>query len=200
MNGFSKGAAIGGIAGALVAGSTIALAGTGIGGVFNLGQENTVNAQTSLKGSVSSNAQLRVENGSNGVGLFGISSNGKGVYGKHTAATGGEPGIQGETASAAGAGVVGKNTGGGPGISAFVNPGKPPLAVNSNTRVANLNADQLDGNSSTAFLPSSGDIVLWYSPYDATTWYPEQVTMDSTRVRTPRCTRTAARTSCLTPS
>ena len=166
MNGFSKGAAIGGIAGAFVAASTIALAGTGIGGVFNLGQENTVNAQTSLKGSVSSNAQLRVENGSNGVGLFGISSNGKGVYGKHTAATGGEPGVQGETASAAGAGVMGKNTGGGPGLSAFVNPGSSPLSVNSNTRVANLNADLVDGKNSTAFLSSTGDIVAWYSPYD----------------------------------
>ena len=166
MSKFTRGALVGGIAGAFVAAAAIALAGTGVGGIFNLGQENTVNAQTSLKGSVAGNAQLRVENGSNGVGLFGISSNGKGLYGKHTASTGGEPGVQGESASAAGAGVVGKNTGGGPGLSAFVNAGTAPLAVNSNTRVANLNADQVDGKNSTAFLPSSGDIVLWYSPYD----------------------------------
>jgi hypothetical protein len=166
VNRFAKGAAVGGIAGAFVAAATIALAGTGVGGVFNLGQENTVNAQSTLRGSVAGSAQLRVENGSSGVGVFAQSATGKGVYGKHTAATGGEPGVQGESASPAGAGVVGKNTGGGPGLSAFVNPGKPPLAVNSNTRVANLNADQLDGKNSTAFLPSDGDVVLWYSPYD----------------------------------
>jgi hypothetical protein len=156
---------VGGIAGAFVAIAAIALAGTGVGGVFNLGQENTVNAQTSLKGAVAGNAQLRVENGSSGVGLFGISSTGKGVYGKHNAATGGEPGVQGESASVAAAGVIGKNTAGGPGLSALVNAGTPPLAVNSQAKVANLNADQLDGKSSTAFLPSNGDIVSWYSPY-----------------------------------
>jgi hypothetical protein len=166
MNGFSKGAAIGGIAGALVAGSTIALAGTGVGGIFNLGVQNTVDAQSTLKGSVSGAAQLRVENGSSGFGVFGLSTSGKGVYGKHSATTGGEPGVQGETASAAGAGVVGRNTGGGPGLSAFVNPGNPPLSVNSSTRVANLNADLVDGKNSTAFLSSTGDIVAWYSPYD----------------------------------
>jgi hypothetical protein len=166
MSRFARGAAVGGIAGAFVAAATIALGGTGVGGVLNLGQENTVNAQTSLKGTVAGNAQFRVENGSSGVGLFGISSTGKGVYGKHTAATGGEPAVQGESASAAAAGVVGKNTAGGPGLSALVNAGKPPLTVNSSARVANLNADQLDGKSSSAFLPSSGDIVLWYSPFD----------------------------------
>jgi hypothetical protein len=166
MSRFAKGAAVGGIIGVFVAAAAIALAGTGVGGIFNLGQENTVNAQTSLKGAVAGNAQLRVENGSSGVGLFGISSTGKGVYGKHTAATGGEPGVQGESASAAAAGVVGKNTAGGPGLSALVSAGTPPLAVNSQARVANLNADQVDGKSSSAFLPSSGDVVLWYSPYD----------------------------------
>jgi hypothetical protein len=177
MSTFTSGAAVGGIAGAFVAAAAIALAGTGVGGVFNLGQDNTVNAQFSLRGSAPGNAQLRVENASSGVGVVGISETGKGVYGKNAAATGAEPGVQGETASAAGAGVVGKNTGGGPGVSALANPGRPPLAVNTQVKVANLNADQVDGKSSSAFLPSSGDVVLWYSPYDLTTWYPEQVTI-----------------------
>ena len=175
MSRFARGAAVGGIAGGFVSAATIALAGTGVGGVFNLGQENTVNAQTSLKGAVAGNAQLRVENGSSGVGLFGLSSNGKGVYGKHNGATGGEPGVQGESASAAAAGVVGKNTAGGPGLSALVNPGKPPLAVNSQARVTNLNADQVDGKSASAFLPSTGDIVLWYSPYDYVEGYATEL-------------------------
>ena len=51
---------IGAVAGAVVAVVVLfggsALAGTGIGGVFNLGQTNTVNAQTVLTGS--SNAGL----------------------------------------------------------------------------------------------------------------------------------------------
>jgi hypothetical protein len=34
--------------------------------------------------------------------------------------------------------------------------GKPPMKVNSTTKVANLNADQLDGKDSTAFLASNG--------------------------------------------
>jgi hypothetical protein len=166
VNRFMKGAVVGGIAGAFVAAAAIALAGTGVGGIFNLGQDNVVNAQTSLRGAAAGNVQLRVENQSNGVGVVGQSESGKGVYGKHTATTGVEPGIQGETASATGAGVVAKNTGGGPGLSALVNPGKAPLAVNSTTRVANLNADQLDGQSSSAFLPANGDLVFWYSAWD----------------------------------
>ena len=61
--------------------------------------------------------------------------------------------MQGETNSTdpAGAGVVGKNNGGGPGLKAIVNAGAPPLAVNSPVKVANLNADLLDGLDSLAF-------------------------------------------------
>ena len=60
--------------------------------------------------------------------------------------------MQGETNSTdpAGAGVVGKNNGGGPGLKAIVNAGAPPLAVNSSVKVANLNADLLDGLDSLA--------------------------------------------------
>ena len=61
--------------------------------------------------------------------------------------------MQGETNSTdpGGAGVVGKNNGGGPGLRAIVNAGAPPLAVNSSVKVANLNADLLDGLDSPAF-------------------------------------------------
>jgi len=61
MKGTLKGVVVGSICSMVVLLTATAVAGTGVGGVFNLGQENTVNAQTSLKGSVSSNAQLRVE-------------------------------------------------------------------------------------------------------------------------------------------
>jgi trimeric autotransporter adhesin len=46
--------------------------------------------------------------------------------------------------------VVGKNTGGGPGLKAIVNIGAPPLAVNSSVKVTNLNAELLDGLDSLA--------------------------------------------------
>jgi hypothetical protein len=56
----------------------------------------------------------------------------------------------------AGAGVVGKNTAGGPGLQAVVSgKGVPPLSVNSSARVPNLNADKLDGVDAAGFVPSS---------------------------------------------
>jgi hypothetical protein len=62
--------------------------------------------------------------------------------------------VRGETNSTDpnGAGVVGKNNGGGPALKALVNAGAPPLAVNSSVRVDNLNADEFDGKNSTDFL------------------------------------------------
>jgi hypothetical protein len=39
-----------------------AIAGTGVGGIFNLGKTNTVNAQSILTGSSPSAAQLKVQN------------------------------------------------------------------------------------------------------------------------------------------
>jgi hypothetical protein len=86
-----------------------------------------------------------------GTGQFGQSGSGIGMLGTHTSATGASPGVQGQTVSTdpGGAGIVGKNTGGGPGVRAIVNVGAPPLAVNSNVKVTNLNADQLDGLDST---------------------------------------------------
>jgi hypothetical protein len=47
-----KGAFVGAVASSIVMISASALAGTGIGGVFNLGKTNTVNAQTTLTGKV----------------------------------------------------------------------------------------------------------------------------------------------------
>ena len=35
-----------------------------------------------------------------------------------------------------------------------VEPGKAPMSVNSDGRVANLNADKLDGQEASAFMPA----------------------------------------------
>jgi hypothetical protein len=162
-----------GAAAALVLTTTTALAGSGVGGVFNLGQVNTVDAQTSLTGNPGGSPELKVTStgtaaavrgvavngiGTNGVstsgvGQQGLSDSGIGTLGTHGNTTGASPGVQGETNSTDpnGAGVVGKNNGGGPGLKAIVNAGTPPLAVNSSVKVANLNADLLDGLDSPAF-------------------------------------------------
>src|SRR5829696_9302403 len=89
------------VAAALTLGTaSTALAGSGIGGVFNLGVTNTVNAITKLTGSVAGSS-LQIINNSTGA-----------------AATA---------------------------LNLQVATGKPPLKVNSTTKVAKLNADQLDG-------------------------------------------------------
>src|SRR3954453_6712515 len=97
---FLKGALAGGVGAAAVLSATAALAGTGIGGVFNLGQNNTVSAGSNLSTAVGG-PWLGITNGSPGQNATGL---------RFTAAA-----------------------------------GHPPLAVSSATRVANLNADRLDG-------------------------------------------------------
>jgi hypothetical protein len=60
-------------------------------------------------------------------------------------------------ANAGGYALWAQNTGGGPALLAAVNPSVAPLAVNSNVKVANLNADLLDGFDSTAFWKLAGN-------------------------------------------
>jgi hypothetical protein len=114
--------------GALVSITASALAGSGVGGVFNLGVANTVNAESTLTGDVAGGPQLRVENatttqnafavlgrikagapGSQTAGLRGINSgtngNGFGVWGFHQSAG---IGVFGETGL--GTGVLGRHT------------------------------------------------------------------------------------------
>src|SRR5215217_5275863 len=87
---------------ALVLGvASVALAGTGVGDTFNLGQANTVNKISSLIGSASS-AMLKID-----------------------------------------------NNGAGPALALQVEPGKQPMTVNSDRKVARLNADELDGKDVT---------------------------------------------------
>jgi hypothetical protein len=82
--------------------ATTALAGTGIGATFNLGQINTVNAISKLVGSVAG-PSLQIDNNS--------------------------------TDAAATA------------LDLQVEAGKAPMKINSETQVANLNADKVDGKS-----------------------------------------------------
>jgi hypothetical protein len=93
--------------------ATTALAGTGVGARFQLGQTNTVNAITKLVGSVAG-PSLRIDNNST-----------------NAAATA---------------------------LDLQVEAGKAPMTVNSQTKVANLNADALDGVDSTGFYAADSKV------------------------------------------
>ena len=122
---------LGGAAALLVFTAT-AVAGSGVGGVFNLGVTNTVDAQTTLSGNPGANpllrltstgtaATIRVDAGTDvavngisnsGTGQLGQSTTGNGLLGLHTGSSGVAPGAEGRTASTApnAAGVLGKTT------------------------------------------------------------------------------------------
>jgi hypothetical protein len=129
---FLKGAVVGFVC-AVLGGATVALAGSGINGVFNLGVSNSVDAKTTLTGA-SPGIQLQVTNTNTAAGTSGLA-----VTSKSAATTG-----------------VFTNSGGGSAGGFFVNAGVKPFAVNSQTKVGNLNADLLDGLDSTSFLPKTG--------------------------------------------
>jgi hypothetical protein len=99
------------VAALTLATASTALAGVGVGAVFNLGVVNSVNAITTLVGSVAG-PSLRIDNNSTNA-----------------------------LATA---------------LDLQVEPGKAPMRVNSSTKVTSLNADLLDGQDSSAFLPSNG--------------------------------------------
>jgi hypothetical protein len=92
--------------------ASAALAGTGVGATFNLGKTNTVNALSSLVGSVAGPA-LKVDNNSTSLGATALRLE--------------------------------------------VEPGKPPMSVNSTTEVQGLNVDSLDSRNSSEFLQESTD-------------------------------------------
>src|SRR5437867_2612467 len=77
---FLKGALAGGIAGTVCAAAAVALAGTGIGSVFNLGQTNSVDARSMLTGQPPNAAsQLIVQNAGTGRGVAASSAAAGGV-------------------------------------------------------------------------------------------------------------------------
>jgi hypothetical protein len=71
ISSFFKGVAFGAIACVVVLSASAALAGTGVGAVFNLGTANTVNSSTLLQGTTRGQ-QLRVVNSATGSGVAGV--------------------------------------------------------------------------------------------------------------------------------
>jgi hypothetical protein len=150
---FFRGAVVGSLTAALVLGASAALAGTGVGGVFNLGQSNTVNQTSSLSGS-SSGAQLTVSNSSTAVGSNGLRVNG----------------------AAASSALVAQNS---LGAAATFNSGssKPPFFVNSTVQVPSLNSSLLGGHAASFYLPASA--VRRLGPTTVAACNPAQGTCDS---------------------
>lgn len=78
------------VIGGILLAATAAVAGNGVGGVFNLGQVNAVNAQTQLQGTTSTQ-QLRVANSHTATGsaaIYGQANRGTGIVGSSTSRMG----------------------------------------------------------------------------------------------------------------
>ena len=129
---FFKGALAGGIGAALVLMTSTALAGHAGSAldVFHLGVTNGSNQPTVLTGTHDGRQLQLTNNGS------AATSQGLGVSSK----------------SASAATLFAQNTGGAPAASLFANAGVAPFKVNSAAKVANLNADSLDGMDSGSFV------------------------------------------------
>jgi hypothetical protein len=103
-----RGPLLGAAAASLVLVSAEAIAGSGVNGVFNLGVGNTVDAATTLSGTVGGGPQLQVDNVSPTASSFGI-------LGRVTATGGGanSAGLRGVNATTGsnGSGVIGVQNG-----------------------------------------------------------------------------------------
>jgi hypothetical protein len=118
---FYKGIVLGAAVSILVLVASTAVAGTGIGGIFNLGQSNTVDATSALSGA-SVGPQLQVTNSGTGTGAQGIAafnnSAAATLYGRNSGAGPGvsgradkkNNGVEGVSAGSGASGVYGANT------------------------------------------------------------------------------------------
>jgi hypothetical protein len=136
---FFRGVVLGSLTSMLVLGASAALAGTGVGGIFNLGQSNKVNQASSLSGA-SSGSQLTVSN---------------------TSATSGTRGLSVSGASSAAA-LLAHNSAG-PAAAFQSASGMAPFSVNSSVQVPSLNASLLGGHSSSYFLPTSSRTIFTHA-------------------------------------
>jgi hypothetical protein len=97
-----------------------ALAGSGVGDVFNLGQTNTVDAESILNGNAGGNPQLRVQNTSGASNAFGVL--GRITSGSPAAQSAGVRGINSGT-TANGYGIWGTHQASGIGVYGTANDG-----------------------------------------------------------------------------
>lgn len=161
-----KGAVVGAVSAVLVVSAATALAGTGVGKIFNLGKANSVNKTSYLSGSTSGRMLWVTNNGSGpALGLsvkpghppFTVNSTVK-VSGLNADSLDGIDSSCFINGTASSTQKV-NNSGPGAALSLQVQPGQPPFEVNSAEKVANLNADSLDGIDSADLMQGAGSVV-----------------------------------------
>jgi hypothetical protein len=185
---FFKGAVLGAATSMLVLVATTALAGTGVGAVFNLGKTNSVNKKTILRGhnagphllvknSAADGVGLRGSGGKSGVsakgGLFGMDSavGAVGAVGiRSTAGVSANDAVQGNTSNPVGDafqgvasgsaafGVFAITSGGGAGVVSSSGPGTAVSAGNSSATNATVTAS--NGTASGTAGSFRGDTAL----------------------------------------
>jgi hypothetical protein len=131
---FVKGAAVGFVC-AVLGGAAVASAGMGVGGVFNLGQTNSVDGQTALSGSTATAAQLRVVNTNTGGNAGGVSAAG---------------------ASGIRAALEGTNSSGGPGVTATSTTGLGVNAQTGSPTLAAVRGQNTNAGAGGAFISATG--------------------------------------------
>jgi hypothetical protein len=103
------------------------------------------------------------------LGGVGIAANGGNfILGQSNSATSATS-LDASVAGGKALGISNTNTAGGSiGLGLTVASGHAPLTVNSSAgKAANLNADKVDGKDASAFLPSTGNVFLFYVGADA---------------------------------
>jgi len=132
---FFRGVVLGSVTSVLVVSASVALAGSGVGGIFNLGKSNSVNKTSSLTGSTPGATQLVVSNSATNTGSRGLLVTGHSPTGA----------------------LLAQNS---LGKAASFQSGSsyPPFDVNSTKKVTNLNADQLDGIDSSGLIQGKGKV------------------------------------------
>lgn len=132
---FFRGVVVGSVTSILVLSASAALAGSGVGGIFNLGKSNAVNKTSSLTGAAKGATQLLVSNSATSTGSRGLQ-------------------VSGHSPVAA---LLAQNS---LGEAASFQSGSsfPPFEVNSTKKVTNLNADQLDGIDSSGLIQGKGKV------------------------------------------
>src|SRR5919204_2646297 len=123
------------LAGAAIAAlglTAAALGGSGVGGVFNLGVVNTVDATSNLRGTASS-AMLDVQNNGTGANSNGVVGRTASALAPALAGTNSAGGIGAKGTSSSGSGVYGQSTSG-VGVRAIAAGANPALkATNTGT-------------------------------------------------------------------
>jgi len=163
---FVKGALTGVVCAVVGGVGGLALAGSGVGSVFNLGQTNSVDADSMLNGSTNS-PLLEVRNGSSGTNASGLTARSAGVAAVHGVGVAGSAGVFGESDTGLGVranskassspALQARNNGGGP-AGAFLGSTSSDLVQATNNGSGNGLAGTTGSSGNGVFGRSSAGL------------------------------------------